>query len=265
VFAARAVEGLARSGARAAVGVFALLLPAAASAFVYSVGPVHPRLAHSGALGAVHYLIGDFAAARAHYQARLAGAPHVHRWIEGLAAVELASGRPESARALYANANRADPDDPGRLLRLGTAAALAGDLDAAGSFLGASLANGSGAEARANLGAVMAAIGDVRGAEDELTRAVSLSPDLAPAWHTLAIILERQGRFEAAEDARGAWERASRAPPDDYPYDVGVGLLEIGMRPLLWFDGQGLSLAQAPFRGPLRGPNRAERCGGEAC
>ncbi|MFQ5416072.1 MAG: tetratricopeptide repeat protein, partial [Myxococcota bacterium] len=247
-FTARAVEGLLRNRVRVALGACAVLLPAAASAAVYSIGPVHPRLDHVGSLGAVHYLIGDFAAARAHYQARIDRAPRVRRWLEGLAAVELADGRPERARALYARANRADPGDPERVLRLATSAALAGDLEAARDLLQASLAHGGGAETRANLGAVLAAIGDDQGAENELRRAVSLSPDLAPAWHTLSESLERRGRRDDAATAHDEWIRASHAPPDDYPYDIGVGLLDIGMRPLLWFDGEGLSLACAPFR-----------------
>jgi tetratricopeptide (TPR) repeat protein len=251
-FVARATEAVGRRGVRAALCVSAVVLSATAAAAFYSVGPVHPRREHNGAIGAVHFLMGDYAAARGLYQGRLARAPNSIRWLEGLAAAELAAGEADRAGALYARAMELDPGDPYRLVRLGVAAALAGELPAAREHLDAAVALGAGALARANRGAVLAAIGEFEAAEADLRQASSLDPQLAPAWHNLAVVLERSGRADEAASTRRAWRRAAHAPPRGYPYGVGVGLLHPGMRPLLWLDGDVLSLARAPFRGSGR-------------
>jgi tetratricopeptide (TPR) repeat protein len=251
-FVARATEALGRGGVRAALCVSAVALSAAAAAFFYSVGPVHPRREHNGAIGAVHFLMGDYAAARRLYQGRLARAPNSIRWLEGLAAAELAAGEAGRAGELYARAMELDPGDPYRLVRLGVAAALAGELPAAREHLEAAVALGAGAVARANRGAVLAAVGEFEAAEADLRQASSLDPHLAPAWHNLAVVLERSGRVDEAAAARQEWRRAAHAPPRGYPYGVGVGLLYPGMRPLLWLDGDALRLAHAPFRGSSR-------------
>jgi tetratricopeptide (TPR) repeat protein len=196
--------------------------------------------------------MGDYAAARGLYQGRLARAPNSIRWLEGLAAAELAAGEADRAGALYARAMELDPGDPYRLVRLGVAAALAGELPAAREHLDAAVALGAGALARANRGAVLAAIGEFELAEADLRQASSLDPQLAPAWHNLAVVLERSGRADEAASARREWRRAAHAPPRGYPYGVGVGLLHPGMRPLLWLDGDVPSLARAPFRGSGR-------------
>jgi hypothetical protein len=60
----------------------------------------------------------------------------------------------------------------------------------------------------------------------------------------------RAARPEAAEEARRQWLRAASRPPRAYPYDVGVGLLRPGPRPLLWLGRDGLELAKAPFGSP---------------
>jgi tetratricopeptide (TPR) repeat protein len=247
-FVARAIEALGRGGVRPALAVSAVALAAAAAALVYSVGPVHPRREHNGAIGAVYFHMGDYAAARRLYEGRLARAPSSIRWLEGLAAVELAAGEAGRAGELYARAMELDLGDPHRLVRLGVAAALAGDLPGAREHLSAAVARGAGAVARANRGAVLAAVGELEAAEADLRQASSLDPDLAPAWHNLAVVLERSGRVDEAEPLRREWRRAAHAPPRGYPYGVGVGLLHPGMRPLLWLDGDTLRLARAPFR-----------------
>jgi Tfp pilus assembly protein PilF len=245
VFAARAVEALGRRGAFAAFG--AVVLAAVAAAVVYAVGPVHPRRDHNGALGAVQLLAGDHAAARRFYHGRLSRAPDSIDWLEGLAAVELAAGEAERARGLYARALSGGRGDPNRLARLGVASALAGDFAAARAQLGAAV--DAGAPVFANRGALSAAVGDLAVAESDLRRALSLDPDLAAAWHNLAVVLERSGRAGEAASARREWRRAAHAPPRGYPYEVGVGLLHPGRRPLLWLESDGLRLARAPFRG----------------
>jgi tetratricopeptide (TPR) repeat protein len=251
-FVARATEALGHRSVRAALCVSAVALSAAAAAFCYSVGPVHPRREDNGAVGAVHFLMGDYAAARRLYQGRLARAPNSIRWLEGLAAAELAAGEAGRAGELYARAMELDLGDPHRLVRLGVAAALAGELSAAREHLGAAVARGAGAVAHANRGAVLAAVGELEAAEAELRRASSLDPDLAPARHNLAVVFERSGRVDEAAAARREWRRAAHAPPRGYPYGVGVGLLDPGARPLLWLDGDALRLACAPFQGSSR-------------
>jgi len=246
VFVARAVEALGRAGARAALGAFAVALFAAAAVLVYSVGLVHPLRDHNGAIGAVHFLVGDHAAARRFYQGRLARAPNSIDWLEGLADVELAVGEAATARELYARVIEGAPGDSHRLARLGVAAALAGEFAAAREHLGAAAA--AGAPAFANRGAVLAAVGELEAAEADLRQALSLEPDLAAAWHNLTVVLERSGRPGEAARTRWEWQRAAHAPPHGYPYGVGVGLLYPGRRPLLWLDDDGLQLARAPFR-----------------
>jgi tetratricopeptide (TPR) repeat protein len=247
-FVARAAEALGRRGVRAALGVTAVACSAAAAACVYSVGLVHPRREHNGALGAVHFLLGDYEAARRFYHGRLAREPDSREWLESLANVELASGAAGRARDLYARGMERDRGDPYRLARLGVAAALAGEFTAAREHLEAAVARGAGAVALANRGAVLAAIGELAAAEADLRQAVSLDPDLAPAWHNLTVVSERSGRPDAADEAWREWRRAAHAPPRGYPYGVGVGLLYPGLRPLLWLDGDALRLARAPFR-----------------
>jgi tetratricopeptide (TPR) repeat protein len=99
-----------------------------------------------------------------------------------------------------------------------------------------------------NRGAVRAVLGELAAARADLRRAVSLEPELVPAWHNLAVVLEQSGRAVAAAAARDQQRRAADSAPRGYPYGVGVGLLEPDPRPLLWLDGGSLYLAQAPFR-----------------
>lgn len=248
VFLARAVEAAIPVGALARVAGFTVALAAASAAAVYTAGFVQPRRDHHRALGVVHTLLGDHAAARSFYHERLARAPSSPEWLEALADLELVSGNAESARVLYERALGRGGGDPFARARLGVAAALAGDLAAGVEHLDFAVANGAGAPAYANRGAVRFATGDALGAESDLGRAVSLDPQFAAAWHNRMVVLESLGRAGEAETARREWQRAAAAPPRGYPYGIGVGRLHPGRRPLLWVDPNGLTLARAPFR-----------------
>jgi len=247
-FVARGCLALGGKGARALLGPAAVVLAASAAALAYSVGPVHPRREHNGALGAVQLLAGEPEAARRFYSERLDRAPDSLRWLEGLAAAELAAGDAGAARALYTRAWEISGGDPARLLRLGAATALAGDLEAAKAELDAAVARGAGVAALVNRGAVRAALGELAAAEADLRQATALEPELAPAWHNLAVVLERAGRAPDAAAAGEQQRRAAGSAPRGYPYGVGVGLLELDPGPLLWLDADGLRLARAPFR-----------------
>jgi tetratricopeptide (TPR) repeat protein len=247
-FVARGCEALGRAGIGARLGAAAVLLAATAAAFSYCIGPIHPQREHHGALGAVHLLAGDSEAARRFYRERLERAPGSPHWLDGLAAAELAAGNATGAQTLYARAWERDDRDPLRLARLGVAAALAGDLPAARVHLDAALAKGAGTAALANRGAAWAALGEHAKAEADLRRATSLEPELVPAWHNLAVVLERSGRASDAAAARGEQRRAAAAGPRGHPYGVGVGLLQPEPLPLLWLEAERLRLARAPFR-----------------
>jgi tetratricopeptide (TPR) repeat protein len=249
VFLARAVEALGTAGGRARGAGAVVALTAAAAAAFCTVGLVHPRRDHHRSLGVVHTLLGDFSAGRSFYHERLVRAPSSTEWLAELADLELASGDAGSARVLYERALGQEPGDPLDRMRLGVAAALAGDLIAGTAHLDFAVANAVGAPALANRGAVRLAAGDAVGAESDLRRALSIDPDLAPAWHTRMILLERADRPEEAETARTEWLRAAESAPRGYPAGVGVGRLHPGRRPLLWLDASGLALARAPFRG----------------
>lgn len=249
VFVARGVEWSARGRrhALALVGGVAVLIPALASAAVYRIGGVHPSREAHRALGAVHLLAREPAAARAFYRDRLAGAPGSAAWLSGLAAVELADGAPERARSAYREALQRRGDDPQLLARVGVAEALSGDFAAALASFDRALTLGADPSVRANRGAVLAARGALAEAESELERALADDPHIAVALFNLAQVRERAGRAEAAAKARARGRRALARTPDGYPYGVGVGLLEPGVRPLLRLDAAGLQLAEPPF------------------
>jgi tetratricopeptide (TPR) repeat protein len=170
-------------------------------------------------------------------------------WQEGLAAVELSAGDAARARDLYQELATAYGGDPERLERLAVAEALAGDLVAARHHLDRAVAAGGDAITRANRGAVHARLGDAGNAEADLKAALDADSDFAAAAHNLAAVYARDGRDDAAAEARRAWSRAVDAAPDGYPHGVGVGLLEPGGRPLLWLGSEGLSLGEPPFGG----------------
>jgi tetratricopeptide (TPR) repeat protein len=249
VFVARGVEALARGRGRAfaVAGCVAVVVPAVAAGVIYRVGGVHPTRNHGRALGAVHLLAGDTAAARAFYRDRLESTPESTVWKQGLAAVELADGAVERASQLYGEVLMQRRSDPQTTERLGVAEALSGNIEAARRHFDRALALGGGESVLANRGAVFAELGDLAAAASDLERALLADPDFAVAAHNLAVVHERAGRDEVATLARRHWLRATAGSPSGYPYGVGVGLLEPGARPLLWLAPDGLRLAEAPF------------------
>jgi len=249
VFVSRGVEALARGRGRVlvVVGCVAVVAPAVAAAAFYRIGGVHPIRDDSRTLGAVRLLVGDTAGARDFYRSRLASAPDSSFWKQGLAAVELAEGNAPRARDLYLEVLKRRRGDWQSMARVGVAEALCGDLESARMRFDRALELGAGASEYANRGAVLAALGDLVGAETDLERALEEDPDFAVAAHNLAVLHERAGRPAAAASARRRWLRATHEPPSGYPHGVGVGLLEPGVRPLLWLGDDGLRLAEAPF------------------
>jgi tetratricopeptide (TPR) repeat protein len=256
VFVARAAESLASRAAvwqRAAVPVVVAAVSLAA-AVVAAPGVVLPHRADAPATGAVRFYFGEYDGARRIYGRLANGAGYPVPWLENLAAVELADGRTERARGLYARAvrlaHRRGRDDPYRDGRLAVATALDGDPEEALQQLDRALADGPLPELLANRGAIRAARGDLPGAEADLRAGLAMAPAMIPAWRNLAVVLERRRRDGESHAARERAAREACRSPRGYPYGVGTGeVLEwgVGRRWLLLLEGQALRLALPDF------------------
>jgi len=258
LFLVRGIEGLEACAARrslaktavpAALG--ALGVVAVASAVVGASGVVLERRRDAPAMGAVHYYFDELEAARRVYAPYLEEASYKAPWLENLAAVELALGNAARARSLYERAaelaQRAGLEDPQRGGRIAVALALSGELEPARSRFDAILEARDLPEARANRGALRAALGDLAGAEADLRAALAAEPSLAPALHNLVQL----------KATRGTAERLPKwVVPRGYPYGIGTGeVLEwgIGRRPLLLLVDGDLVLARPSFYRAARG------------
>jgi hypothetical protein len=245
VFLARGVEGLASRPRRTMHVLAALALAAtglAASAIAAS-GVLLPRRADSPASAAVYFYFGEYARARQIYSRLIAGSRYSVAWIDNLAAVELAEGRHDSARQLYARAIEMERshgrENFYRDGQLAVATALAGDLERALDQLdGLSgldeqdgrLSDPALPELRANRGAIRLALGDLSGAEADLRAALFARPRLVPAWLNLSTLLERAGRLGDARAAKTRGAREACAVPRGYPWGIGTGeVLEWGV------------------------------------
>jgi len=255
VFLARGVEAIA-TGSRPQLRVAsyaALALIALASCVVGLSGALRPRRADAPATAAVHFYFGEHEAARRIYGRLVSGSAYPVPWLDNLAAVELASGRPEQARQLYARAveieRAAGRRDGYRRGQLAVALALAGESDAALEELDEALRREELPELRANRGAIRAARGDWALAESDLRQALGVNGALVPAWLNLAAVQARVGRPEAAV-ARVRAARAACTPPRGFPFGVGTGeVLEwgVGRRWLLLLDERELGVALPEF------------------
>jgi tetratricopeptide (TPR) repeat protein len=255
VFLARGVEAIAtRSQPALRVASFAALAAIALGSCVVGLsGAVRPRRADAPATAAVHFYFGEYDDARGIYGRLVSSSAYPVPWLDNLAAVELASGRPERAQRLYARAvaieRAAGREDGYRRGQLAVALALAGASDAALDELDAALRKQELPELRANRGAIQAARGDWAIAESDLRRALVDDEGLVPAWLNLAVVQARAGRPEAAV-ARARAARESCTPPRGFPYGVGTGeVLEwgIGRRWLLLLEERGLRVASPEF------------------
>ncbi|MFQ5416264.1 MAG: glycosyltransferase family 39 protein [Myxococcota bacterium] len=264
-FLTRSVEALARRAAG---------WPPTAPTAAVGAAPVAPRVpraerqvlparADAPATGAVHFYFGEYDASRRIYTRLIEGSGLPLPWLENLAAVEVASGRPERARTLYTHAaalaQRAGLPDPHRAGRRAVAAALAGDLDAALDLLDAGLKEAPVAQLLANRGAVYAARNDSARAERDLADALAREPALGPAWWNLVVLRTRTGQHALARDAAHLGAIETCRTPRHYPYGLGTGeILEwgVGRRWLLVLGENGLEAALPAFH---RGICRALR------
>jgi len=256
LFLARAVEFLATRPVRwqRVAAPVALALVALAGAAVETIGVVLPRRRDAPATGALHYYFGEYDAARKIYAPLVAGAGYAVPWLENMAAVELADGRPSRARELskraIALASKYRRADTRRLGRLAVAMAVEGDLAAARATLDTALSDEPIAELLANRGAVAAAMGDDASAEADLSRATELAPEMMVAWRNLAIVQGRLGQADRAQRTRERARQVACRPPRGYPYGLGTGeILEwgIGRRTLLLLEDDALLPALPQF------------------
>ncbi len=252
---ARAVEGCLDSGRLLRLLVPAsLALVAATATAVATVGLVLPQRADAPAMGAVRFYFGEFEAARRIYGRLIDGARHPVPWLDNLAAIEIADGNASLGRRLLARAveleRAAGRDDPYRRGRLALATAVDGDLPAARALLDEIVASQPLPELLANRGVIRAELGDLPGAEADLTLALAGEPAQVPAWLALSEVLRALGRESEAREARADALHWACVPPRRYPYGVGTGeVLEWGIarRPLLLWDGGGLRIAPPGF------------------
>ncbi|HEY5657351.1 MAG TPA: hypothetical protein VIY27_06140, partial [Myxococcota bacterium] len=251
---ARGVEGISARGARAAVAC-ALLAIACVAAAANLSGAVRPRRADAPATGAVYFYFGDYAGARRVFARLAEGSRYPVPWLDNLAAVELAEGRAQAARSLYARAAALEQTrgraHAYRRGQLAVAAAVSGDRAAARDILDAALADAPLPELRANRGVLRLLEGDAPGAEEDLRGALAAQPELVTGWLALAALREREGQLEPARAARARAARAACRAPRGYPYAVGDGeVLEwgVGRRWLLYVDeAEMLALALPAF------------------
>jgi tetratricopeptide (TPR) repeat protein len=252
-FTARALEEVGRrfGRTRALTVVAALAAVWAAAAVVGLAGAVRPLRADAPATGAVRFYFGEYPDARRIYGRLVDGSGYPVPWLDNLAAVELAEGRPERSRLLYARALAVEAgvgrDSLERRGQLAAATALAGDPTAASALLGEALAERELPELLANRGALRLLAGDLAGAVRDLRAALDADPELVPAWRHLALAYTREGRPDAAQ--AGAL-RAACTPPRGYPRGVGTGeVLEwgVGRRWLLLVEADALRVALPAF------------------
>jgi len=252
VFLARATErfGAFRSVWLRHAPAVAVAGVAAAAGVVGADGLVLPKRADAPATGAVRFYFEEYPEASRVYGRLVAGAGYKVPWLENLAAVKLAEGRPDRARKLYARAVEKGLPDPYRRGRLAVAMAASGDLTDALAELDRALAAHDLPEVRANRGAVHAARGDTAAAESDLLRALAENPEIVPAWRNLALLQQRAGRVDASRETWRRAQAAACAAPRGYPYGLGTGeVLQwgIGRRSLLLLTPDGVRVAEPAF------------------
>ncbi|MFQ5416263.1 MAG: tetratricopeptide repeat protein [Myxococcota bacterium] len=256
LFLARGVEATVARLPRPGTATVAVALTgvALAAAAVGTDGIVLPRRLDSPATGAVRFSFGEYGDARSLYGRLIEGSGYKAPWLENLAAVELAQGRPDRARLLYDRAIRLARErglgDPRQLARRGVAEALDGDIAAARASFDAALVTDALPEVLANRGVLRGLEGDRPGAIADLEHALRLDPQLLPAALQLAAELREAGR---AQDARAAADRAAAIAcetPRGYPYGLGTGEIlawGVGRRWLLTLDDQSLQVTLPDF------------------
>jgi len=251
VFLARAVERCTTAGAATRAVVFAWLAVTALASAMFAVeGLVLGRRNDAPATAAVRFYFADYEGAGRVYARLASGARNAAPWLDGLAAIALAEGRPAQAQELYARALAGTP--PRRWNRnyrrgqLAVAQALAGDREAAAREIDETLALRDLPELHANRGVLYLAAGELAPGERALRRAVTANPELVPAWLNLATLLDRAGREDEAREARAEAARQACRAPRRYPHGLGTGeVLEwgVGRRALLLLEGDALRLA----------------------
>ncbi|MEM7411687.1 MAG: hypothetical protein AAF430_15765 [Myxococcota bacterium] len=258
---ARGLVALHRRGAGfSTLAVVALVLCFAATAArtLEAFGTGRPD---SPALGAMHYALGDYGAARRAYRTLVessGGSEDAAVWLNHWAATELADGAPARAAALYRRAGELDArrgrSDPDRDRALGVAWALAGEPERARATWGPPSTPGD----FSNHGALAASEGEWAAAERALARALEASPELRAARHNRAVL--QAARSERPEEGEIGVAVPSSTPlcggPRGYPHGVGTGEnlhWSVGRRALLILEPAGagtppgLGLARRSF------------------
>jgi tetratricopeptide (TPR) repeat protein len=160
--------------------------------------------------------------------------PYFRRWMElvpgnRLARINLATALVSIDRFEEAAEVCAPSEGDPRLLRLtGFACQQTGRLDEAARAYQAVVETHPGDfETWNNLGNVLAALGDLRGAIAALGRAIALRPDIVPIYRNLSEVLAQADEPEARQ---ALMREAARRAPDDAQVLIDLGLAEAGAR-----------------------------------
>ncbi|MCM2333615.1 MAG: tetratricopeptide repeat protein [Anaeromyxobacteraceae bacterium] len=150
-------------------------------------------------LGVLERNAGDFARARAAYDAALRLRPaYPAAWLN-IGMLEEARARPDEAERAYQKALELDPRHAGGWLQLGQLRSARGRWSEAEAALRRSLELRPGSTAAlVSLGVVAARAGRLDAAVDAYRRALAIEPRLVSAHLDLALALERQGKPEEA-------------------------------------------------------------------
>ena len=151
--------------------------------------------------GTVHLLQRDMIAARASFELAMKLAPDAIEPLDGLVAIELASGAPEKAKTLIEARLARKPNDSSVLVLAGRAYYAAGDAARAEALLQKAIeVDPQNPSAYVTLAQVFAATGRLDKATAEFERLAERDPKSAGAHTMVAVLLQLQNRLPQAEE-----------------------------------------------------------------
>jgi tetratricopeptide (TPR) repeat protein len=135
---------------------------------------------------------------------------------------ELRLGRPEAAVTLLQSLEKSRADDPAFAYLLGMAYLGTKQLDKGQLLIDRVLRNGESAEARVMMGVAKRGVGDLKGAVEDLKRAVELNPEVPGVRGMYAQALLESGNPDLA---RPEFEAELARNPLDFDANLNMGVL----------------------------------------
>lgn len=161
--------------------------------FVFSPTPLSAEAKEAAAAGLAAFEQGDFNKAAMRFQRMLALAPNHPMALVNLATAEFRLGRHAKAESLLEKSLLVKPDAPEVWTTLGIVRLTGGNARGAMTALAtASYQQPANPRTRNFLGAALAELGWLMGAESELRSAVELDPKYAEAHYNLALVYLRR-------------------------------------------------------------------------